>query len=165
MIKSYSGLLKCLFLFLVVPIAVWIFSISKTVEQYKQNQNIKILNNQIIPVKNELTPTIKVEKSFISSGYIIESINEILRNLKITVISYTPYLTDFEDDLYLYSGVMELTGSFVDLVKILSDIEKLPVKVISAKFQTQYQQRDRSEKLVLTLILQQVEISAIKIQQ
>ena len=133
--KKYSGFLKILVLLLFLPFCIWRFAVSNTMEIKKKH---KILRH-IIPDTNsgDLPFAIKeISPPFISSGGILDSIAECILQEKVNVVSYTPVLTDMEEDCALYSGLLKLSGRYTGLVKTIDRIEHMQarLKIISVNF-------------------------------
>ncbi len=158
--KNYSGISKLVCLLVLAPIIIWKLGLGETYTLYKEKNRLEALN-QSTPV-GQKDPTLHTPASsdpLISNGKFLQMFTDSLATEQVEVVGYTPEMIDSEGDYKLYCGKLVLAGSYINLVKSISLIEKasLPLKIASANFEYDAKKRDASKKISLSLLIEQVE--------
>lgn len=163
---TYSGLIKCVLLLIIAPMLLWGLSLGKTMDLYRRNRQAEARG---ISLKNKgqngTIPLPKAQESYLGTGKILDVITSYIAGEKVSILRYTPRLTGSEGSFNLYTGTLVLSGGYTALVKTVSLIERssLPLQVISVDFRKQKQTKDKSEILLLTIVLQQLEGHAFSV--
>lgn len=149
--KKYSGVIKLAILLVLAPIIIWKLGLAQTVGLYQENV--------------QLTNTVpeNVDRSFherslpqttplLSNGILLQSFAANLTTENIKTVNYNPEVIDSEGGYSLYLGTWALTGRFVNLVRLVSQIEKqqLPLHISSVCFETTKPGREE-KKLMMTV--------------
>ena len=165
---TYSGLIKCILLLVIAPMLLWGLSLGKTMDLYLRNRQAEALGIGLKTDKaqNGTIPLPKAQESYLSTGKILDVVTSYIAGEKVSILRYTPCLTGSEGSFNLYTGTLVLSGGYSALVKTVSLIERssLPLQVISVDFYKQKQPKNKSEILLLTIVLQQLEGHAFSIQ-
>lgn len=158
---SYSGLIKCVLLLIIAPVLLWGLSLRKTIDLYHRNRQSEVRGISLKTDKGQggTVALPKAQESYLSTGKILDVIASYTAGEKVSILRYTPCLTGSEGNFNLYTGTLVLSGGYTALLKTVSLIERssLPLQVVSVDFHKQKQPKDKSEILLLTIILQQLE--------
>ena len=159
---TYSGIIKCVLLLIIAPVLLWGLSLRKTMDLYHRNRQSEVRGISLKTDKGQggTTALPKAQESYLSTGKILDVIASYTSGEKVSILRYTPYLTGSEGNFNLYTGTLVLSGGYTALLKTVSLIERssLPLQVVSVDFHKQKQPKDKSEILLLTIVLQQLEL-------
>lgn len=159
--KQYSGIIKLVCLFILAPIVIWKFALGSTYNLYKERHKIEKLNNEtpVISQAYKPMPSTSASEPLLSNGKILKILANTLAAEEVEVLGYTPEIIDEENNYKLYCGKLELSGGYIDLVKVVSAIEKagLPIKIASMEFGYDRKKKDAPKKVSLQLVIEQIE--------
>lgn len=160
--KTYSGILKLVCLVFVAPLLMWTFTLKGTHHLYKEKN--KMLNdNQAFTShtsqKQVHSIQISQSKPILSNGKFLQLFADSLSSLEIEITDYTPELIDSEGESKLYLGKLVLSGRYIELVRMISIIEKsqLPIKIVSLNFDYDRKKRKPSSFITMNLLVEQIE--------
>lgn len=155
--KKYNGVIKLAVLLVLAPIIIWKLGLAQTVELYQEKlQQINAVPENVNITFKERSPP--QTTSLLSNGILLQlfATNLVTENIK--TASYAPEVVDSEGDYNLYLGTWTLTGRFVNLVRLVSQIEKqqLPLHISSVCFETTKSGREE-KKLMMTVSFMNIE--------
>lgn len=159
--RSYNGIIKFICLLFIAPVVVWKFGIGETYTLYKEKQKLLDLNKKIPAISSisVANTTIFTTEPLLSNGRFLQLFTDSLASKQIEIVSYTPEMIDSEGEAKLYCGKLMLAGGYIELVQMVSVIEKatLPLKIASMSFEYDTKKRDVSKKIYLSLLVEQIE--------
>ncbi len=155
---KYGGVSYLLLLIVVLPLAVWRLSLARTFDRW---QEIRRSERTIATLSADSSAIETIRFRFdttelIAGGGLLDRMNRRANGRHVSVVRYTPYLTESGDGLVLRTAEVVLTGDFAHMVRALDGIEQeIPsCKVISTTFQTIKKRKER--RLQVTLLIQQL---------
>lgn len=150
--KKFFPLIKLTAVLVFVPVAIYAFAVSDTVNLYREYRQVK---------KSAGTVQVadKIEKHsasapLLSNGEFMRMISSDCIGNKVTVGHFSPKEIGNEGPFHLVSAQLVLTGGFVGLLKVLGIIEKVQdIKMSSAEFMTiKIGKNGRTVQMELTLM-------------
>jgi len=161
--KQYSGIIKLACLLILAPIVIWKFALGNTYNLYREKQTAGKLNRET-PMLSQVSKPIAsttASEPLLSNGKILKILANTLAAEEVEVLGYTPEIIDEENNYKLYCGKLILSGGYIDLVKVVSAIEKagLPIKIASMSFEYDHKKKSELKKISLQLIIEQIEHS------
>lgn len=162
--KQHKVFIKLLIIIAMVPFSAWVFGFRQTVnlwmEYSVQQENVEKLHAEdtgkpLEPWEDGLT-----SKQVLNNGVLLEQLSGPVKDNRVTIVKYTPYLTREEGMLQVNTGELVLAGEFVSLLKVMNHVEHNGNlgKIISSGFQV-FQDRAKKEKqLRMTLVIQQLTV-------
>lgn len=163
--KTYSGIIKLIFLIILLPIVAWQLGFKKTYELHRRclEQQI-IVDHSLMGRPNIETPQPISGDALLSNGKILFLLSDSLSAHHVEVVNYTPRKIDSEKCHLLYNGELLLSGKYINLVEVIQVIErlKLPLKIRWAEFSYDKSRKEVSKVVLLHLLLQQIEQQAEK---
>lgn len=155
--KKYSGVIKLAILLILAPVIIWKLGLAQTVSLYRENvQLMNTVPNSVVGTFSERSPP--KATSLLGNGAVLQLFANNLATENIKTANYTPEVVDSEGDYNLYLGTWILTGRFVNLVRLVSQIEQqqLPLHISSVCFETTKSGREE-KKLMMTVSFINVE--------
>lgn len=155
--KKYSGVIKLVFLLVLAPIIIWELGLKKTVGLYQENLHLTTsYPNRLLPAKSSEPLT---TEPLLANGTILQLFSKNLAAEDIQTVNYTPEIIDSESGYNLYCGAWVLSGKFINLVRLVSQIEKekLPLRMSSICFESVSNSRTGEKKLTMTMSLVNIE--------
>ncbi len=149
--KKYNGIIKLVVLLILAPIIIWKFGLKQTADLYWESKQLtNYVPSNISKTSNEHYPS-KVQ-SLLGDGSILQlcAANLVAENIK--TVDYAPEIIDSEGGYNLYCGTWTLTGRFIHLVKLVSQIERQqpPLRISSLCFEVT-KPRQEEKKLIMTV--------------
>lgn len=159
-LKSTRNIFKIVAILFVVPIIMWVFSISKT---FKLNNRINEIKKELLIIRerNQFEEPVSQDKSgngvMLSNGEIVSYISSNL-NRHVKIVSYVPNLYFKNETECLYTAQLVISGSFIELLSVVYCLEDMyhPIEIISIEFNIK-EGYNIERSLNLTLFLAQVE--------
>lgn len=119
MIKRYKDLIKIASYLIIIPLILWNLTIGKSINIWSE------YHDNMVQLENEKIDTIstRITKTNISpEGSLLDFV---AMNNQIEIVKYNRYTTITKEDYSLMINVLEVTGDFFELLKIINKIEKL----------------------------------------
>lgn len=160
--KKNGGLIRLFCLIVFIPFLVWLFALRNTFRLYGEKCRMQRENREILllSLQNERRPVSdSLYEPVLSNGKILRIFEDTLSALRLYVVNYIPKQISVEHKCRLYMGRLALAGSYVDLVKMLSAIERagLSMKVVSVDFEKAHKRCDAFPTVQMTVCLLQTE--------
>ncbi|WP_294592054.1 hypothetical protein [uncultured Bacteroides sp.] len=160
--KTYSGVIKLGCIVFVAPLLIWTFTLKETFHLYKEKNKMRKENQAFTShasQKQARPIQISPSKPILSNGKFLQIFADSLSGLEIEITDYTPELIDSEGESKLYLGKLVLSGRYVELVRMISIIEKsqLPIKIVSLGFDYDRKKRKPSSFITMNLLVEQIE--------
>lgn len=159
-LNLYTGIIKIMGLLVLLPFVAYMLAISKTVSMYR---NLKAQEQLLYSTQNisDNSPEKIValnDNEDVKSGAVIKILNTHMVDNSTMTDSYTPTLSYKSNGFAIYTGELILSGPFIDLTKLMSKLENggRGYKIASVKYKTVNDVRSRNVKLLMTIIIQQV---------
>lgn len=128
-------MIKLAALTVVVPTAIYVISVSDTIDLYREYREVK--ENAGKKSTEDRNGEFSASAPMLSSGAMMRTIERECTGNKVSVGHFSPEETGREGNLCLVAARLELTGDFVGLLKVLSTIEDMrDVRISSGKFRT-----------------------------
>lgn len=150
--KGYASIIKLTSLLVLVPVVIYMLSVSGTVGLYKEYRQAKA-SSGTAPAMDR-TRDFTASAPMLSSGVLMRTIAGVCAENKVTVGQFSPEEVGREGILRLVSADLCLTGDFVGLLKVLALIEDVEdVKISGAEFGTvKVGKNGRTVQLELTVV-------------
>ncbi len=159
--KRYIGHLKLAGWLVIAPWLVWQLTLKNTLALQREcgRMEKELEQLQQMPENNPAGLTLSSAGASVSSGEILNRLRERIEKNRVTVERYTPFFTESEKELEVYTGELVLSGTFIPLLRVLDFMEgqECPGKVVSGTFRLETDRRSRAERLLLTVWVQEVE--------
>ncbi|MDR1755731.1 MAG: hypothetical protein LBR65_02065 [Culturomica sp.] len=159
--KRYIGHLKLAGWLVIAPLLVWQLTLKNTLSLQRECRRMEKELEQLqrTPENSPATLTLSGAGAAVSSGEILNRLRERIEKNRVTVERYTPFFTESEKEFEVYTGELVLSGAFIPLVRLLDFMEgeECPGKVVSSHFRLETDRRSRAERLLLTVLVQEVE--------
>jgi len=157
--KKYNGIIKFISLLVLLPIIIWELGLKKTVSLYQESLHVSTSSypdSIIHPVKKSKSFT---AMSILANGTILQLFSQNLATENLQTVNYIPEIIDSENGYNLYYGTWVVSGNFINMVKLVSQIEKerLPLRISSVCFESKKNMRTGENKLYMTMSLVNIE--------
>ena len=150
--KRYASIIKLAALLVLVPVVIYVLSVSDTIGLYKEYRQAResSVRSPIIA----RTEDFSASAPMLSSGVLMSMTSSICTESKVTVGSFSPEEVGREGDLRLVSAQLCLTGDCVGLLKVLARVEEISdIKISGAVFSTmKVGKNGRTVQLELTVV-------------
>lgn len=155
---KYGGIVRLALLLIVLPVAVYRFSLGRTVAlwgEVREGERI-IAAAEAAPVQPDASVAMLDTVELIAGGGLLDSLSRFLAGGEVAVVRYTPFLTRNGNDFALRTAEIVLSGGFAPLVRTLDRLERcLPDgRFFSTELKTV--RRGRQTSLQLTIVVQQL---------
>jgi len=160
--RKHINLIKIILLVIAAPYLIWNLAISKTykleVSNKQLKEEIRALNEEPDKKINKSHKGVQINEKIISNGKLLDYIAANLDS-ETKVVGYTPNLINKDKESCLYIADMEISGNFINLLRIVKEIEtgQLPIKILSLKFEAKKEENEGIRILMLNMIVAQVE--------
>lgn len=154
---KYGGIVRLALLLIVLPVAVYRFSLGRTVALWGEvREGERIIEAAEAGNERNAPAAVLDTAERIAGGGLLDSLSRFLAGGEVAVVRYTPFLTRDGDDFALRTAEIVLSGGFAPLVRTLERLERcLPDgRFLSAELKTV--RRGRQTSLQLTLVVQQL---------
>ncbi len=161
-LAKYKGIAWLALVVMIVPLTVYRYAISGTVNQWrmtgKYRQEIEQLRStRSLSAKPQSVSTTDTE--MILSGFMVAGLLPIIESEDMRIEHFSPCVTSDKDGIILTTGQLSVQGSFAAIVKLLWHIEHdMPYgKIISARYcTTKPRNRGSTKTLTCTIYIQQI---------
>lgn len=164
--RYYGGILKIAALLILLPIILGKLTFSKTIRLYKDYQHIRTLEEQLgkTSAPSALpSPAPLHNVNLISNGGFVNIIADVCKENDVLIKQYEPQVLDSEGDYRLYSAKLLLSGSYVDLVRVLKYWKDNIAFVKISSLQFAYDEKKMKDgKIEIRLTLRQIEGDTIR---
>lgn len=150
--KLSQNLIKASVLFVLAPAFIYIPALSKTIRQYREYRQVRQLTeNMASDARHETDAGFA---PVLSSGAITETILTDCKKHGISITGYEPDEIDAEDPLRLYSARLDLSGSFIPLIRTMAALSEKTdgVRIAGCSFDT-VQKRGKRNTIMLEVEL------------
>lgn len=158
--KTYSGIIRLVVLIIIVPLLIWVFALRDTSHLYRQKCIVQKKSHSILfPTSIKQPDSSFFSEPILSNGKILQVFEDSLSKLNLEIIKYTPELIDSEGECRLYIGKLLLGGRYIELVNMISIIEKavLPLRIVSLAFEYERKKRKPPFFVTMTVLIEQIE--------
>ncbi len=156
---NYKGILYLTLLLVILPVAVWNFSIKKTVTKW---QSYREESKELAEIESRdysgLQTTPELQEELISSGGFIKAIAAVADKNGIMIEKYTPFVTYHTEGIQVNSAELLMAGNYIPLVRMIDHIENnmTTCKLVSVNFNGTEDRRTGIIKLTATIVVQQL---------
>jgi hypothetical protein len=161
-LNKYRGIAWLTLIVVVIPLVVYRYAVSGTVEQLHLTRKYRRQIEQLRSTQHQSAELLSVETTdteMILSGLMVAELLPFIESERLNIENYTPYVTSDKDGIVLTTGQLSVEGAFTSIVKLLWQIEQqMPwCKIISVQYDSvKPRNRGSTKKLICTIYIQQI---------
>lgn len=163
-LSKYKGIVYVAALLIILPIMVYLFTLSKTLNTYteyhKVLNEIENLEASMVNVTDRTPELSIISQDYISNGLIMNYIkdNNHANDNDIIIDKFIPSKIDLGNGLFLHIAQITVYSDYISIVKAINNIEKMaiPCSIISVHFQSEKNRQTANIRLKANIIIQQI---------
>lgn len=153
--RNCRSIIKLVILLVLVPIAIYVLSVSDTIDLNKEYLQVK-KSTEIVHA-TDCFDGVHASVPLLSSGTLMSMLSDECAENKVSVVRFSPEKIGGESMLHLVSAQLNITGDFIGLLKVLACLENIQdIKISGAKFSVVKVEKN-SKLVLLELALLQME--------
>lgn len=160
-LSKYKGIIYCAALLIVLPTAIYLLALKKTVNTYIANKKVssEIKKMEVAMPTGKPQEVSITSQDCISNGLIINYIKSSNEDQNSIVIDkFVPSKIDLGNGLFIHTAQITVYSDYISIVKAINHIEKTATQcnIVSVSFNSETERQTTNVKLKANIIIQQI---------